>query len=126
MYYIQDFCKRLKNKMKENLYNLFPNGEIKIISPGNSVDNILNIAFKNISGEIIADELNKRKIYVSTGSACNSGNLDPSDVYISMNIEDEYLNGELRFSFDGKNTFGEIEEVCQALKEIYDNLTNDI
>ena len=120
--YNQSICKNLKNLMINELYNNFDSNDFKIVSPGNSVDNILMICFKNVSGELVADILSKEKIYVSTGSACNSGSLEPSEVLQTMGIDEEYINGAIRFSFDKTNNTDQIYIVVKKLKEIYSSL----
>lgn len=94
----QNYCLSLKKLMLEELNKL----EVPYIinSPGNSVNNILNISIKDFSGEALMMELSDRNIYVGVGSACNSGLHEPSAVLTEMGVPEEYINGAIRFSFD--------------------------
>ena len=82
---------------------------------------IINVAFKNISGEYIAKELIKEKFYISTGSACSTGDLAVSDTITVLNLPQEYQNGVIRISFDS-NTKN--EEIILLVRKIYDIFSN--
>lgn len=61
---------------------------------------VFNISFKGVSGDYLVSELNNLGIYISTGSACTSGELDPSYVLQAIGVTDDYINGTIRISFD--------------------------
>lgn len=61
---------------------------------------VFNISFKGVSGDYLVSELNNLGIYISTGSACTSGELDPSYVLQVIGVPDDYINGTIRISFD--------------------------
>lgn len=117
------------------LYNLkshmidFIDNNIKdtiINSPLNkSVNNILNVSFKGIEGESLALMLDKNNICVSSGSACNSGSLEPSHVLKAMEVPDDYIYGTIRFSFSKFNTLDEIIETENVLKETVEKLRSN-
>ncbi len=64
----------------------------------NRINSILSISFLNISGEIMQMMLDEDGIYVSTGSACCSGEKQASHVLLAMNVSPEYINGTIRIS----------------------------
>lgn len=112
----QNYCLELKKLMVEELnkYGL----QFIINSPGNSVNNILNVSFKDISGEALMMDLSDRDIYVSTGSACNSGDGKPSDVLTEMGIAEEYIQGAIRFSFDWNISKDDVRSVAYHIAEL--------
>ena len=120
----QYHCLELKKKMDSLFRYYLEDDDFIVVSPGNSVDNIYTICLKDVSSELIAEELSNRDICVGTGSACTSGELENSTVLTAMGIPDKYINGELRFSFDVKNTLGEVEEVVKAVVNIYNTFKN--
>lgn len=87
-----------------------------------TVNNILNVSFKGIEGESLMLMLDRSGICVSSGSACNSGSLEPSHVLKSMGIPDDYIYGTVRFSFSEYNTLEEIEFVEKVLIDIVTKL----
>lgn len=89
-------------------------------SPDNSsIPSILNISFKNIEGEILASLLNDEKIYVGTGSACSTGNFEPSHVLKAMKVPDDYISGAIRISFGKENTEEEVIQLAEKIFEKY-------
>ena len=61
-------------------------------------------------------------ICTSAGSACNSGESEPSHVLASIGLLPEYINGTLRVTFGEKNTKEDvdflIENLCRIVNEI--------
>ena len=89
------------------------NGSRQNRLPGNA-----NISFKNVEGDKLLLELDKRGFCVSAGSACSSGKTEPSHVLVAMNVPKEYANGTIRITLGEENTKKEIDELVSALKEI--------
>lgn len=112
-------------QLKEHLTYFIQNNipDVMINSPLEStVSNILNVSFKGIEGESLMLLLDRAGIFVSSGSACNSGSLEPSHVLKDMGVPDDYIYGTVRFSFSKYNTIAEIMEVEKVLKEIIEKL----
>ena len=84
--------------------------------PGN-----LNISFKDIDGLTLTYLLDKRKIYVSTGSACDSESIDPSHVVQAIGVPSDYINATVRFSIGNETTLKEIDYVLDNLIDILKN-----
>lgn len=119
-YSIIDYKQNVCGKLKKYMLKYFSDHNIKfsLNSPGNSVNNILNVSFYNITGDILTDILaNEYNIYCSTGSACNSGNLEHSSVLEAMGLNEEQLDGAVRFSFDSNNTISQIRFVCEVIEK---------
>ena len=112
-------CREMKQYLIKTLTEKLGD-DIMIVTPGNSIDTTLCVCFKDISGEALmmtmADEYN---VYLGVGSACNSGDLEPSSVLKAMGIPDEYIQGQIRFSFDKRNTMTEIKTVANLLINTY-------
>ena len=64
-----------------------------------------------------------KNIYISSGSACNSGSLEPSETLRWLNIPKEYINGTLRVSFDLDNTIDEIDVFSKELSKIINRIS---
>ena len=111
--------------LKANLIAFIQNNipDVMINSPlETTVNNILNVSFKSIEGESLMLMLNRAEICASSGSACNSGSLEPSHVLKDMGVPDDYIYGTIRFSFSKFNTLDEIIETEKVLKETVEKL----
>ena len=107
----------LKTHLIDFITNNIP--DVMINSPlETTVNNILNVSFKGIEGESLMLMLDRSGICVSSGSACNSGSLEPSHVLKNMGVPDDYIYGTVRFSFSEYNTLEEIEFVEKVLLDI--------
>lgn len=78
---------------------------------------ILNICFKNIEGEALMNYLDANGICVSSGSACNSGDLEPSHVLKALNVPEEYIHGSIRISFCENNTIQDVKYLSDKIFE---------
>lgn len=58
----------------------------------------------------------------STGSACGSGQIEPSHVLMALGLSKERTESALRFSFSQQNTFEELDAAVQILSEKIDFL----
>jgi len=96
--------------------------KIRINSPPDGVENILNISFKGIKSETLLHFLEMRDIYVSTGSACSSKKNAISHVLKAVKVPQQWAEGAIRFSFGSFNTEDEAIIVADAIKEIINKM----
>lgn len=95
--------------------------DIVINSPldGSHIDNILNVSFRGIRGEVLLHALEDYKIYVSTGSACSSKQSGHRNhVLPALGLKECDIEGAVRFSFSYVNTIEEVDYTVEALKKI--------
>ena len=83
-----------------------------------------NISFEFVDGETLLLKLDERGICVSTGSACSSGNDNPSHVLTAIGLDKEKAKGSLRVTFGKENTKEDVDYLVQSLIEIVDELRN--
>jgi len=76
---------------------------------------IASFIIKYVEGESMLLRLDRKNIYVATGSACSSDSLEPSHVLLALGIKHEVAHGSLRISL-GKNT--NLEKVNYLLKNL--------
>jgi cysteine desulfurase len=110
------FLERLSKENIDFILNGPVVGENRL--PGN-----LNISFKDIDGLTLTYLLDKRGIYVSTGSACDSESIEPSHVIQAIEVPSDYINATVRFSIGNETT---IDEINYALDNLIDILKNEI
>lgn len=109
----------------KNLKNILLNGiskikDVKILSPQESVSNILAVSFKDIKSEVLLHFLESEQIYISTGSACSKGKKSRS--LDEINLQDDYSDGMIRISLSEFNTEDQmyifIEKLAKYVFEI--------
>jgi cysteine desulfurase len=74
-----------------------------------------SFVFKGVDGESLLMALDVEGIAVSTGSACTSGDPEPSPVLVAMGIPREWALGGLRISLGYHTTEQEIDQVLDVL-----------
>mgnify|MGYP000862912274 CR=1 FL=1 len=120
---LNSYSNYIINELKDNNIDFIINGpEIGISRlPGN-----LNLSFKDLDGDTLTFYLNKKDIYVSTGSACDSTSIEPSHVVSAIGVPSDYINATIRISIGYQNTFEEIQYAVKTLIEIIkDNLKGE-
>lgn len=100
-------------KVQKEIPDIRINGSMENRLPGNA-----NISFKGINASELIFKLDERGICVSSGSACSSGNTNPSHVLTAMNVPEVYLNSAIRTTFGDNNTFEQVDYVVKILKQI--------
>jgi cysteine desulfurase len=83
----------------------------------NRVPNTVNIAFQAVEGESIVLGLDLKGIAVSAGSACASGETEPSHVILAMGVPPELAQAAIRFSFGRLNKLSDIDYVLDVLEK---------
>lgn len=63
-------------------------------------------------------QLDKKGFAVSSGSACGSGNAEPSHVLLAMSVPENTAKGAIRVSFGEQNTSKEVTQFIEALENI--------
>jgi cysteine desulfurase len=86
------------------------------------VPNTLNVSIKYVEGESMLLDLDAHGICASSGSACTSGDLNPSHVLLAMGLDHATAHGSLRFSLSHENTEEDINRVLEVLPGIVERL----
>ena len=117
--YKRSHCSLLKDHLIERLNELgidyIINGETGIYS---TIPSIVSLSIKGVESEAVLMQLDLDDIYVSAGSACTAGDLEPSATLKYFNVPDDYIGGTIRLSFDISNTCDEIDIFCEKLAKI--------
>ncbi len=66
--------------------------------------------------------LGAKGVYVSTGSACASGSLDPSHVLLGIGLPHEIAHGSIRISIPEGTTKEEIDYTVDCLKQTVETM----
>lgn len=81
--------------------------------PGN-----MSFSFQFVEGEALQVMLDMKGVCVSTGSACSTGEAEPSHVLTAIGLNDELAHGTLRMTISEKTTKAELDKVINELKMI--------
>ncbi len=115
--------RRLRDHFEDTILDTFSNSRLNGTRDRDKrLPNTSNISFEHIDGESILAHLDELGIYVSTGSACNSGAHVSSPTLRAMNIPYTVAQGSVRFSLGRYNTDEEIEYTLDVLPEIITRL----
>lgn len=113
--------RRLRDRLQEGLLERIPevevNGDLARRLPGT-----LNASFRAVGGEPLLINLDLAGVAVSTGSACASGNTEPSHVLKAMGVPKALIEGSLRFSLGWGNTQEDVDYVIEILPGIVSRL----
>jgi len=108
---------KLRDKLYEGIKRKVPwvklNGH-----PSGRLPNTLNLCFQDISGEEMVGFLDKEGICVSTGSACASGEPEPSQVLMAMGLTAEEAKSSIRFSLGRDTTAEDVERTVEVVVRI--------
>ena len=109
--------KKLRNYFISEIRISFPdaiiNGDLENRLAGN-----VNVSFPHVDAEELLLKLDEKNICASAGSACSSGNPEPSHVLVALGLDERYYNGTLRFTFGESNNIEQVKYVINTLKEI--------
>lgn len=82
------------------------------------------LSFKGIEGEALLMKLDQRGVCVSTGSACATGQKEPSHVLRAMHVPPEFSRGTIRISLSHETSLEEISQVNGILRAVVSELRN--
>ena len=113
---IQQLRDKLENELKNSINNIEIFGDTI-----NRLPNTTNILFEGIKGEELLIMLEQNNIFVSTGSACNSFDIEPSHVLKAINVDFSH-GSPIRISLSKHTTENEIDILVKKLINIVNML----
>lgn len=84
---------------------------------------VLQAAFRGIPGNVMLRALDAKGFYISTGSACSSKK-QSRPILAAMNASRDIQDSAVRFSFGPLTTQKAMDELFDAVKEIYNTFNN--
>jgi cysteine desulfurase len=80
--------------------------------------NNLNVSFRGVQGETVLLGLDMQGVAASAGSACTTGNSEPSHVLLAAGLTEEEARASLRMTVGRGNTREEIEDAATAIQDV--------
>lgn len=113
------FATELRNELwraiQQRIDDVWLNGP----EPGaDRLPNNLNITIDGVQGETVLLSLDMMGVEASAGSACTTGNSEPSHVLLAMGLDEEAARASLRLSVGRGNSIEEIHRAAEALAEV--------
>ena len=110
--------KALRDKIIDSILNKVPNARLNGPRGDNRLPNNVNISFVGVEGETLLFDLDDAGVFVSTGSACASGSLEPSHVLLSIGLSHEVAHGSVRMTLGLNTTEEDVGYVIDVLPKI--------
>ncbi len=90
--------------------------------PTRRLPGTLNMCFRNVESESIVLGLDLKGVGVSAGSACTSGNVEPSYVLVAMGVSLDWAMGSVRATLGRENTEEDIDYVLEVLPPLVERI----
>lgn len=107
---MRDYC---LDEIKKNIPNIHINGTMEKRLPGN-----INISFEGIDSSELLFKLDEFGICASGGSACSSGDNNPSHVLTAIGVPSELARSAVRFTFGDLNSKSDVDYLVDTLKKV--------
>ncbi|MFN3197033.1 MAG: cysteine desulfurase family protein [Bradymonadia bacterium] len=107
----------LRDQLQQRLLAAVP-GVIIHGVPGEGLPNTLAFRIDGVPGDVVLAALDLEGVYISSGSACSSGSVEPSPVLTALGLDPESARSGLRISLGPETTAEEIEQVMHILPEV--------
>ncbi len=108
---------RLRDRLEAGILAIMPTASVNGPRP-RRLPNTLNMTLPEIRGESLVLLLDRKGIALSSGSACKSGNPEPSPALLAMGLTPQQAHCSVRFSLGSANTEEDIEYLLESLREL--------
>jgi cysteine desulfurase len=109
----------LRDALWEEIQETVPDVRLNGPKPGSRrLPNNLNVSFRGVQGETVLLGLDMQGVSASAGSACTTGNSEPSHVLLAMGLTEAEARASLRMTVGRGNTVEEIEDAAQAIQDV--------
>ena len=112
-----DLRDRLWGTLQERIPDVRLNGH-----PSERLPHNLNLSVRGVVGEDVLLMLDAQGICASTGSACQSGSVEPSYVLGACGVSKPWAGGALRFTVGRETVEADVDAVADVLPAIVDRL----
>lgn len=89
---------------------------------GEVAPHIVHFSVPGLKAEVIVHALEQHGIFVATGSACSSGEEEPSRVLLAMGLDRQRASSGIRVSLSPQHTEAELDRFIEALRSVVSSL----
>ncbi len=90
--------------------------------PTERLPNNASFVFRNIDGNELLMRLDLEGIAASSGSACKTGDPEPSDVILALGFDRSWALGSLRLTVGRGTTEGEVERAAEVVTRVVEGM----
>lgn len=83
---------------------------------------LVHFTYPGMNSEVVVHALEQRGIYISTKSACSSGEPEPSKVLLSMGLDRAHASSGLRVSWTEEHSEDDARRFVEALRGVIADL----
>jgi cysteine desulfurase len=113
-----EYCSGLRDDLWSQIRERIPAVRLNGPDPGpERLSNNLNITIDGVQGETILLSLDMGGVAASAGSACTTGNSEPSHVLLACGLSGEEARSALRLTVGRGNSPDEIDDAVDVLEE---------
>lgn len=117
------YVQNLRNRLLERLLDI-PGSELNG-SMQNRVAGNINIRFSGVSGSKLVTLCSLYGVYISAGSACNSGVSTPSHVLKAIGLTDDEALSSVRITIGHTNTIEEIDKAAEIITKLVERIRDE-
>jgi cysteine desulfurase len=113
-----EHCRELRDHLWSRIVELVP--DVSLNGPpldGNRLSNNLNITIHGVQGETVLLALDMAGVSASAGSACTTGNSEPSHVLLAAGLTETEARASLRLTVGRGNSLEEMDAAAETLAE---------
>ena len=107
---------KLSSRLRESILEI-PDSKLTG-HPTNRLPNHSSFVFKNIDGNELLMRLDLEGIAASSGSACKTGDPEPSNVILALGYDRAWALGSLRLTVGRQTTEEEVERACEVVTRV--------
>jgi len=111
-----DHFRKLSSRLRESILKI-PDSKLTG-HPANRLPNHSSFVLKNIDGNDLLMRLDLEGIAASSGSACKTGDPEPSNVILALGYDRVWALGSLRLTVGRQTTEEEIEKACEVVTRV--------
>ncbi len=112
------FCADLRDALWEGIQERISGVRLNGPAPGpQRLPNNLNVAIDGVQGETVLLSLDMQGVAASAGSACTTGNSEPSHVLLACGLDETAARTSLRLTVGRGNSMDEIDRAVEMLAE---------
>lgn len=109
----------LRDRLWNGIVDAIPEVRLNGPPPGPTrLANNLNVSFRGVQGETALLGLDMQGVAASAGSACTTGNSEPSHVLRAIGLTDEEARASLRLTVGRGNSAAEIDDALVAILDV--------
>lgn len=109
----------LRDELWNGIRDSIPDVRLNGPQPGaNRLANNLNVSFQGVQGETALLGLDMQGVAASAGSACTTGNSEPSHVLRAIGLSNDEARASLRLTVGRGNSSEEVEDALIAIQDV--------